>query len=152
MSLFRRPEKMDPREIAGLVGLQPLSDPVFNHLLESALAGRVDVYFAAVPRSAIRPFDPDYEPQRHAVGVAAIEEVMKRWRAGAFPFSWVYQKGHEFILSDDYINWEAAKLGAPDFLPCWVLGRPDLEGVVDIQGSMDEASVRSAIGLAQKND
>ncbi len=103
MSLFRRPEKMDPREIVGLVGLQPLHDPVFDHLLESALGGRVDVYFAAVPLSAIRPFDPDYEPQRHPVGLAAIEEAMKRWRAGAFQPVWVYQKGHEFILSDDYI-------------------------------------------------
>ncbi len=48
--------------------------------------------------------------------------------------------------------WEAAKLGDPDFLPCWVLGRPDLEGVVDIQGPLDEAGVRSAIGFAENND
>jgi hypothetical protein len=149
MSLFRRPEKMDPREITALAGLQPLHDPVFSHLLESALSGRVDVYFAAVPRNAIRPFDPDYQPQRHPVGQAAIQDVVARWEKGQRQPVWVYQKGDHCVLADDYVVLEAAKITAPDYLQCWVLGRPELKGVVDVQGPLEEADVRKAIGLSE---
>jgi len=126
-NLFRRELKMDPSEIESLAGLRPLFVPVLHHLIERAVSGHVDVYFAAVPRPLIRPFDPDYNPARHPVGRSAISEVHAKWRSGDFTAIWVYPKDNEFIMSDDYITWEAVKEGAPDFVPCWILGKPDLE-------------------------
>jgi hypothetical protein len=147
MDLFRRKELMDPAEIEALAGLRPLYDPVFAYLIEGAYKGRVDVYFAAVPFALIRPFDPDYDPGKHPVGRAAIAEFVARWEQGDFAQSWVYQKGDEFVLSDDYIVWEAAKIGKPDFLPCWVLGKPNNKDLKDVQGPIDSREVPAMLGF-----
>jgi hypothetical protein len=141
---------MDPFEIEALAGLRPLFDPVFRHLIERAVTGHVDVYFAAVPRALIRPFDSDYNPARHPVGRAAISEVHAKWRSGDFTAIWVYPRDNEFIMSDDYIVWEAVKEGKPDFVPCWILGKPDLLRVKDLQGPLDESGVTQALGFAAK--
>lgn len=151
MDLFRRPDRMDPREIEALAGLRPLYDPVFNHLLEGACNGSVDVYFAAVPLGLVRPFDPDYDPTKHPIGEAAVRELMSRWGMGKFQNSWVYQKGQEFVLSDDYIAWEAARRGQPDFLPCWILGKCTNSEVRDVQGPIDPKDVRRLLGIAPVN-
>jgi len=148
MDLFRRKELMDPAEIEALAGLRPLYDPVFAYLIEGAYKGRVDVYFAAVPFGLIRPFDPDYDPGKHPVGRAAIAEFVARWEKGDFAQSWVYQKGDEFVLSDDYIIWEAAKIGKPDFLPCWVLGKPSNTDLRDVQGPIDRREVPTLLGIS----
>ena len=147
MDLFRRKELMDVEEIHALAGLRPLYDPILGHLLEGAYHGSVDIYYAAIPLSVIRPFDPDYDPSKHPVGAAAIADVTARWRAGHFENVVVYQKGDVFILSDDYIIWEAAKRGQPDFLPCWVLGRPQHFLAVDVQGPLARGEVAKVIGL-----
>jgi hypothetical protein len=139
---------MDPSEIEALAGLRPLFDLVFRHLIEGAVHGRVDVYFAAVPHRRIRPFDPDYSPARHPVGAAAISDVQARWARGEFSPVWVYPKENEFILSDDYVVWEALKKGEPEFVPCWILGKPDTSIVKDLQGPLEELAVKRALGFS----
>ena len=148
MGYFRRKARMDPNEISGLVGLMPLFDPVFNHLLEGAAQGRVDVYFAAVPFDLIRPFDPDYDPSKHPVGEAAIVAVSDEWRRGHFPQLWLYEKGDHIVMSDDYIPWAAALRGKPDYVPGWILGKPLNPRLADVQGPLRLEDVRAAIGLA----
>jgi hypothetical protein len=106
------------------------------------------VYFAAIPPAHIRPFDPDYDPGRVPIGEAAITETMSRWRQGQFSKAWVYQKGDSFILSDDYIIWEAVKRGQPDFVPCWVIGKPTIPEVVDVQGPIRVQDIRQLLGLS----
>jgi hypothetical protein len=147
MGLFRHPDRMDPNEIEALAGLRPLYDPVFNHLLEGAYNGSVAVYFAAVPLVLVRPFDPDYDPTKHPIGEAAVRELISRWSTGQFQNSWVYQKGQEFVLSDDYIVWEAAKRGLPDFLPCWILGKPTNAALRDVQGPIGSNEVAKLLGF-----
>lgn len=148
MAVVRRVEKVNPSGIEALSGLSPLFDPVFDHLLERALSGDTEVYFAAVPRALVRPFDPDYNPSLHPVGVAAISEVNTRWRAGDVSQVWVYPKDDGFIMSDDYIVWEALKEGQPDFVPCWVLGKPNPSTVKDLQGPLEQSAVRRALGFS----
>lgn len=132
----------------GLPGLIPRFDPVFDYLVESAASGRLDVWYAAIPRNAILPFDPEYAPRKHPVGEAAVREVMSRGKKGEFAKLWVYQRGQVFVMSDDYIVWEAAREGQPDYLPCWVLGRPEHSRVVDLQGPLDHPSVLQLLGFA----
>ena len=133
MGLFRK-KQVDPKEVEGLTGLRPLKDEVFLHLCEEALVGRVLVYFAAVPFALIDPFDHKYEPSKRPVGAAAIEECMEAWIKGQMRYSWVCQRGNQFILSDDYIIYHAALRGQPEFLPCWVLGKPEHPDVRDVRG------------------
>ena len=147
MSLFRRPEKMKVSEIHALAGLRPLYDPVFSYLLEGAVAGRVPVYYGEIPLDLIRPFDPDHTPSSHPVGRAAVQETIRRWVQGDFQKVWVYQKKQHFVLSDDYIVWEATKEGRPDFLPCWVLGNPSHGSIKNVQGPIEPAEIARLLGL-----
>lgn len=148
MALFREPQKVNPHNIKAAEGLKPLFVSVFSHLIERACKGAVDVYFAAVPVGLLRPFDRDYDPCAHPAGEAAVEAVMAHWKKGQFQYVWVYQQGDEFLLSDDYIIWEAAKRGRPDCLPCWVLGKPLHPQARDVQGPIDPNEVPRLLGFA----
>jgi hypothetical protein len=136
-----------PDEIDALLGLRPLRDHVYGYLLERAAIGALPLYFAAIPRALIRPFDTEYDPSKHPIGEAAIEQTMADWRAGIFHYAWVYPSDDSYVLSDDYIPWAAAQRGQPDFLPCWVLGHPSAAGAVDIQGPIEPSRVRELLGL-----
>jgi hypothetical protein len=148
MGLFRETGKVSAHDIEAAEGLKPLFDSVFSHLIERAYKGALDVYFAPVPRQLIRPFDVEYDPCAHPAGRAAIEAVMAQWAKGQFQYVWVYQQGDEFVLSDDYIVWEAAKRGRPDCLPCWILGKPLHAQVGDVQGPIDPKEVPRLLGFA----
>lgn len=136
MGLFRDRDGVKLGEIEALAGLKPLRDDVFLYLLEQALAGSLPVYFAAAPPALIDPFDAGYEPERHPVGVAAVDACVRAALRGDFQNMWVYPKGNRFALSDDYIPWAATKRGRPDFVPCLVLGEPKTPGIVDVQGPL----------------
>lgn len=147
MDLFRRREMMDPLEIGALAGLRPLFDPVFDHLLEGACGGTVEVFSAAVGLELIRPFDPDYDPCKHPVGQAAVDDLVTRWSEGQWRPAWVYQQRQEFILSDDYIIWLAAKRVPLAHVPCLILGKPLHQGLRDLRGPLEEREVLSALGF-----
>ena len=51
------------------------------------------------------------------------------------------------MLSDDYIVWEAAKQGRPDFLPCWVLGNPSHDSIENVQGPIEVAEIKRLLGF-----
>jgi hypothetical protein len=82
LDLFRRPTRVSVDEIDALLGLRPLRDDILGYLLQRALDGQVPVYFAAVLRTLIRPFDAEYDPAKHPVGAAAIEQAMAEWLSG----------------------------------------------------------------------
>jgi hypothetical protein len=152
VDLFRRPARVSVDEIDALLGLRPLRDDVLGYLLQRAVEGVVPVYFAAVPRMLIHPFDTEYDPAKHPVGAAAIAQTMAEWRSGHVPHVWVYPRGAAYVLSDDYIPWAAALRGQPDFLPCWVLGYPSVAGTVDIQGPVEPQRVRRLLGFGDSNN
>jgi hypothetical protein len=52
--------------------LTPKEDPTLTHLMQEAYEGRVPVYYAEVPLALCVPGDPDYRPDLHPAGEAAI--------------------------------------------------------------------------------
>lgn len=149
MGLFRT-VKVNQILNEGLPGLQPLEDKVFQYLFGQAMTGDLQVFWAAIPMGLIIPFDKEYNPSLHPVGAAAIEEVTKEWQKGQFRYCWVYPQNKKFVLSDDYIIYFAALNGKPDYLPCFVMGDPHEDGVVDIQGPMSPESLREYAGFPPK--
>ncbi|MBV8807124.1 MAG: hypothetical protein JO033_00500, partial [Acidobacteriaceae bacterium] len=113
----------EPRLIPDLA---PKHDERLSELMQQALAGKVDVYFAAVP---LCPFDLDYRPDQHPMGLAAIRETGERWKNGQFQNMLAYERGAWFVISDDYIPLFAALPGMPDYVPCWILGKPQSDHV-----------------------
>jgi hypothetical protein len=137
-----------PSELHNLPGLTPQRDERHMQLLEEAVAGTLRIFFAAVPLGLCVPFDLDYRPDKHPVGAAAIRDAFEQAKAGSFPKMFAYQRGAWFVISDDYIPLFAAMAGRPDYVPCWVLGKPDSELVKDVQGPIDPASVKTLLRLA----
>jgi hypothetical protein len=140
--------KRSTEKIDSLPNLTPKHDERFSALLTGAVSGEVPVYFAAVPLSICVPFDPDYRPDLHPVGEQAICQMADAGSRGQFQKLFVYQRGKWFVVSDDYITLFAALRGQPDYLPCWVLGKPDGDLVRDVQGPITSEDVPKLLGWA----
>lgn len=133
---MKRPNasKIPISSIKSIPELTPKRDERFMELANAAISGEVRVYFAAVPVALCVPFDLDYRPDLHPVGAQAISQMTENCRNGHFQRMFVYQRGKWFVVSDDYIVLFASLNGLPDYVPCWVLGKPESELVQDLQG------------------
>ena len=135
-------------ELRLIPDLVPKHDERLSELMQQALAGKVAIYFAAVPVCLCVPFDLDYRPDQHPIGVAAVRETAERWRNGHFQNLLVYQRGVWFVIADDYIPLFAAISGMPDYVPCWILGKPESDHVKDVQGPLAQKDVCRILGVA----
>ncbi len=140
------PERFPISELHSLPGLTPKLDGTFGELINKAAEGSVDVYFAAVPLVLCIPYDVDYRPDKHPVGRIAIDQEKKNCHEGNFANLHVYQRGAWFVVSDDYIPLFAALEGNPDYLPCFIYGKPDSKFVIDVQGPIAVEDVREMLG------
>lgn len=136
---------VDIREVNTNWELKPQHDDTFSRLLEQAVDGATPVYYAQVPLALCIPFDADYRPDLHEVGAAYIDHVKSEWQAGRFSHMVVYQRGRWFVVSDDYIPLFASLDGLPDFVPCWILGKPTGNDATHVQGPLDPPSVRKVL-------
>jgi hypothetical protein len=134
-------------DIHFLPDLTPKHDERFSALLEGAVSGNVPIYFAAVPLAICVPFDLDYRPDLQPVGKEAITHTIDAWKHGQFHHLFVYQRGKWFVVSDDYISLFAALQGQPDYVPCWVFGKPDSDLVRDVQGPLASEDVLKMLQL-----
>ena len=129
--------------------LVPRTDKRFIYLSGRAAAGEVPVYFAIVPRSLVRPFDTTCNVAAHPAGEAAIKEVMSDLIASEYQYAWVYPHEGAYVLSKDYVIWAAAERGKVEYLPCWVLGFPVLQGAVGVSGPVEPSVVRLILELPE---
>jgi hypothetical protein len=60
----------------------------------------------------------------------------------------VYPKEEHFILSDDYISYFTCIEGQPDYVACYVLGKPVHPDVRDVQGPLHPDCVRELLGFS----
>jgi hypothetical protein len=147
VSLYRK--YIEVKNIKSKDGLTPSEDKVLIYLLGQAINNRIPVYFAAVPLALIEPYDKNYNPATDPIGQQVINAVIHEWKQNIFKTVWVYPDGDKYILSDDYITYFAALEGKPDFLPCWILGKPDDTRIKDVQGPIDCKEIPSLLGLTK---
>ena len=140
--------EMDPKEPQNHPALTPRDDPSLTHLMEQALRGNLPVYFAIVPIGLLVPFDIDYRPDLHPAGKQLIDRAFEDGQQGKHHYVIVYQRGIWFVTSDDYPYVFAYMRGRPDYVPCWVLGKPESDLVKDIQGPVDPNGLRAIFGIA----
>lgn len=136
------PIDLDPQDSGN--PFKPPKDPVFDALFGLAIQGDLHVYFAAIPLSLVKPFASDFCFLETPNAEAVVDMLIADARQGRFPRLWVYEAGEGFVMSDDYPQYEACLQGQPDYVPCWVLGRPRHPAVVDVQGPVN---ARQAAGL-----
>lgn len=129
--------------------LVPRTDDIFVNLLGRAVAGEVPVYFAIVPRSLVQAFDTTCNVGAHPAGEAAIKNVMSDLIASEYHYVWVYPHEGAYVVSSDYVIWAAAERGKVEYLPCWVLGFPAVQGAVGVSGPVEPSVVRLILELPE---
>ena len=138
--------QVDPDELKFDPELTPKHDETMVVLMAQAIGGDTPLYWAAVPLGLIVPFDLDYRPDLHPVGKQMIDMAFKEGSEGKLHNIIVYPKGIWFVSSDDYPYLFAAIRGLPDYVPCWILGKPDSAFVKDLQGPIALDEVPRAFG------
>ena len=134
---------IDPRQVKIDPELAPRLDPMWFELADKAMKGTLPVYFAAVPLVLCIPFDLDYRPDLHPIGAAFIDNTIDAWKRNEFEHVIAYPRGTWFVISDDYITLFAALQGRPDYLPCWVLGKPDNDLIRHLRGPIALEQVKT---------
>jgi hypothetical protein len=115
---------IDPRELIGENEFKPPHDEIFDMLFGLAMHGDLSVFFGAIPLQLIRPFSDEFKFASIPNGPEIITAIVDEALNGNLPRLWVYEKGEYFVMSDNYPGYEACIQGQPDFVPCWILGRP----------------------------
>ena len=127
------PRKVRIDELHLIPDLTPKDDRL-THLMQEAYEGRVPLFYAEVPLALCVPGDLDCRPDLHPAGKAAIRLAMENWRKQKPVSLLVYPRGVWFVVSDDYPALFACLRGLPEYVPCWVLGKPDSPVVKNVQG------------------
>ena len=127
--------------------LKPQMDEHLLELMDAAMAGNLPVFFGAVPISHVVPFDLDYRPDKHPIGAQAIDAFLEDWKQGRYRHLLVYPRGIWFVVSDHYISLFAALRGRVEYLPCWILGKPENAQIKDLQGPIAEADIPKILGM-----
>ena len=118
-------------------------------LMDQVLAGSLRMYYGEVPIGQLVPYDLDYRPDLHPITKEVIESFIEEWKRGHLQKMIVYQRGTWFVVSDDYITLFAVLRGRPDYVPCWILGKPEHAQVKNVQGPIAQADVNKVLGLAE---
>lgn len=126
--------------------LRPNYDNRFTEYYGEAIEGRIPVYYATVPVQLLIPFDPDYRPDKHPVGMKSIEAMQERWEQQNFSAIYAYQRGFWFVVSDDYISLFAAMMNNYKTVVCLVMGELNHPQVTEFQ-LIPKGEVRRAFGL-----
>jgi hypothetical protein len=140
-------ERLNPQDLKPYPGTKPPDDPVFKYLLQEGVFGNLPIYYAEISRKRVERFDPAFRPEQTEIGRSVVRRIMEDWQRGHFAVIWVYPKGDRFVSADDYLVLAAADAGEPDFLPCYVLGRPSDSAANNIQGPLDQAKMRKKLGI-----
>ena len=147
MGLWGKNEKVAVDKIRLDPLLTPKKDETWMTLAGRATNGRLPVYYAQIPFMLCVPFDLDYRPDLHPVGAEAIKRTLKAAQEGKFSYMIVYPRGKWFVVSDDYIFLFAALVGRPEYVPCWVLGKPENDLIKDVQGPLEVEEVKKIMGF-----
>lgn len=108
------------------------------------VAGRLTRYWAAVPRQLVRPFSAEYDPSRSPTWEPVFQHVVQRMREGTYANLTTYQRGDDFITSDDYLAYYAYIEVAPPWVPCYILGEFESAAIRSVRPAAEELARRDA--------
>ena len=134
-------------QIASIPELTPPKDPEFARRLDAVWSGAMPMYYATVPVTLLRPFSSEYDPSKHPIGVQMIERVMRDWSGGQMKYMIGYEQDGAMIISDHYIVLAAIQRGQPEYVPVWVMGKPSLAGLMDVQGPIMQSDIPKLLGF-----
>lgn len=126
---------------------EPPADPVFQHLLEQAVNGGIPVFGIVVSTDRLIAFDPAHRPELNRPGSQIVQGILRQWAEGAAPQPWVYPRGNQFVVSDDYFALTAIRLAKVGTIACQCLGIPARANVLNDPVPVPASWVQGALGI-----
>lgn len=103
------------------------------------------MFFAVIAFDRMQRRDVTHRPDLTVSGKHYVEQIIAMWDEGPIWPMWVYPSGGHFIASDHYLALAAYEREEFDVVPCYVLGRPEGDGVTNIRGPMTSEQIKRAL-------
>jgi len=128
--------------------LTPKIDPTFTELFKLTLKGKIPVYRLDIPIDLIQPFDKEFHPQNSPDGRRALTMLMDMYSNGKSLSAWVYPKDKMFVLSDDYLAYETARLAGAGTITCFCMGNPAKSGIYVNERPLRKTAILKSINCS----
>ena len=140
-------ENIELKDIHVHSQMAPKIDERFIELMHSALDGKTPIYFGWIPLSLCIPNDPDYRADCHPVISQNVDALVDRFLKKQLSRMIAYPRGSWFVIGDDYPPLFAYIKTKAEYVPCWIMGKPEGEDVQDLQGPIRLEDVPGIFGL-----
>ena len=145
--VMAEPIRVSPKDLNEDNRFKPPHDEIFDTLFGLAIQDDLKVYFAAIPIGLIKPFSDKFKIAANPRGQQLIDSIISDAARGSFRYIWVYERGGIYVMSDDYLIYEAFLQMKSDYVPCWTFGKPRNPLVTKLQGPVD---ARKAAGFSDQ--
>lgn len=126
----------------------PPDDLTFQSLVLRAKKDLVPVYGVVMRTAEVclkRAFE-SYRPEILPGGAEVLQQMFSNWQAGQPVQPWLYTKGSEYIVADDYFWLALIEKGKPETFSAQVIGEPLSAGLVQKVGPLGSGFVRLSLG------
>jgi len=81
-------------------------------------------------------------------GAEVVQQMFADWQLGKPAQPWLYEKGDEYIVADDYFWLALVEKGRPPTFSAQVLGEPLSAGLIQKVGPLGPDFVKRSCGIA----
>ena len=128
---------------------QPPEDRLFQHLMQQATQGNVDVYGAVIETAKVefKRTHSSHRPERTQEGQQILQAMWDAWQTGNRPQPWLYVWDGAYAVADDYYWLALIEQGKPESIAAQILGEPLPAGLKQKTGPLPPRQVRAMLGL-----
>ena len=130
--------------------LRPPEDRLFQHLMQQAAQGRVDVYGAVIETAKVKfkRTHRSHRPERTQQGQQILQAMWDAWQGGNRPQPWLYVWDGAYAVADDYYWLALIEQGKPKSIAAQILGEPLPAVLKQKTGPLPPWQVRAMLGSA----
>lgn len=132
------------------ISFAPPDDLMFQSLILRATRNQVPVFGAVIRTDEVRltrAFE-SHRPENMPGGAEVVRKMLLDWQAGKAAQPWLYAKGDEYIVADDYFRMALVEKGRPSTFAAQILGEPLAAGLIQKVGPLDSDFVKRSFGFA----
>ena len=129
----------------------PKRSPYFFQLLDGVRSDQVPIRFGHISSMLLERFDTTYYPESDNIGGPVLDKFLSDIADGNLPSILVFERGHKFIVPDDYYAFAALRLSGVKLCPCYVLGEIKHHSVSQFYGPLNAEDIKLAFGGSHSN-
>ena len=132
------------------ISFAPPDDLTFQSLILRATRDQVPAFGAVIRTEDVRltrAFE-SHRPENMRGGAEVVRKMFSDWQAGKPTQPWLYAKGDEYIVADDYFWLALVEKGRPPTFSAQILGEPLSAGLIQKVGPLGPDFVKRSFGFA----